>query len=516
MAAKQLADVDIAYIVQYIKNGIMKPGLTAVQEVEFKLLCEQMELVQKGESSDSDLLYHLHSPNDCYNKVVLQLYIPAQLRNEVMSMVHDDKYAGHMGWTKTYAKAMQHYYWPTMKADIQKYCASCDVCNRRKTPKHKAGLPMLSPQQELVGADNMDAIAVDVFGPLPSSGDKYTLVLVVMCMRTRWVELYPLKQQTSEIIANILVKQWMMRYGIPQRILTDKGAPFESHLTKEICKLLGIDKRRTAGYHPQTNGMVERFNGTIIDMIAKYTQDEHKAWSKCLPYVQFAYNTSVHSATGYTPYRMLFGREANIGNANLLASDTDAYTTNIELVRVIETNIKEAHALADMRISKEMRRRAEDNKNITSRESAPFKVGQRVWIYKPPRTYGSKVKKLLSPWMGPYTIVEQKGPVTYRVRNDETNRYVVVHATCMKLYTTNRVNVNVPEYEQKGHTHTHEHKNIHVVDNDVNTNVNVNDADAKADAYLSEGEIKCDHLGNKSSELEEGEMLESDNEVEQM
>jgi hypothetical protein len=534
MMNKQVADKEIFDIIQCIKYNLIpvkKECTTVFQADMFRSKCNEFELVKKGSNDQYELLYHVYIPTDSYHQLVLQLYIPDDSRNEVMSTLHDDKLAGHVGWTKTYAKGIQKYYWPNMKQDIQKYCASCDVCNRRKTPKHIAGLPMLSPQQELIGLDNMDAIAMDVVGPLPSSGDKYSLILVVMCMRTRWVELYPLRQQTSEIIANILVKQWMMRYGIPARILSDKGTPFESRLTKQLCILLGIDKRRTTGYRPQTNGMVERFNGTIMDMIAKYTQDEHKQWSKCLPFVQFAYNTSVHSATGYTPYRMLFGCEANIGNTNLLLHDTDSYTTNYELVTMIENNIKDAHALTDMRIHRDKDKREDKNNNITSngRHSAIYKIGQKVWIYKPPRTYGSKAKKLLSPWSGPYTIVEQKGPVTYRVQSDTTHKHTVVHASCMKLYTTNRIVNSDNEIKQE--------------ESDSESNVDDNgmipEHEDSNEQYLSDGEIIDDtdveddqsmHMVNNNipmnaeihnriptsitdnNGMEEGELSESDEE----
>jgi hypothetical protein len=125
-----------------------------------------MDLLIKGETEKYESLYHIHMPDDNYNRTVLQLYIPTLMKEEVLSILHDDKYAGHLGWTKTYAKAIQFYYWPNMKADIQKYCNSCDVCNRRKTPKHTAILPMLSPQQDLIGMNNMDAIAMDVSPPV--------------------------------------------------------------------------------------------------------------------------------------------------------------------------------------------------------------------------------------------------------------------------------------------------------------------------------------------------------------
>ena len=90
---------------------------------------------------------------------------------------------------------------------------------------------------------------------------------------------------------------------------TDQGRNFESKLIKEVCELLEIKKTRTSPYHPQSDGMVERFNRTLEAMLSKYVSDNQRDWDVHLPLVMMAYRSSVHEATTFTLYFMMFGRE---------------------------------------------------------------------------------------------------------------------------------------------------------------------------------------------------------------
>ena len=102
------------------------------------------------------------------------------------------------------------------------------------------------------------------------------------------------------------------RFGAPERIHTDQGQNFEAQLFKEMCHLFSIEKTRTMPYHPQSDGMVERMNRTIKDMLAKYVAKRQRDWDVHLPMVMMAYQSSVHSSTKYTPYYLLFGHEVRL------------------------------------------------------------------------------------------------------------------------------------------------------------------------------------------------------------
>ncbi|PIK51181.1 Retrovirus-related Pol polyprotein from transposon [Apostichopus japonicus] len=125
----------------------------------------------------------------------------------------------------------------------------------------------------------------------------------------QWVEAFPLKDQSAETVADTLVTDFVSRFGVPKQIHTDQGRNFESNLFKELCQLLGVDKTRTTPYHPQSDGMVERFNRTLEEMLAKVVDSDQKNWDKCIPLVMMAYRSSIHESTGHSPAEMMLGRE---------------------------------------------------------------------------------------------------------------------------------------------------------------------------------------------------------------
>ena len=123
-------------------------------------------------------------------------------------------------------------------------------------------------QQYNVGAP-FERIAMDVAGPFPitDNGNKY--VLVVMDYFSKWPEVYPIPNQEAKTIANVIVDNWISRFGVPMELHTDQGRNFESVVFQEVCQILGINKTRTTPLHPQSDGMVERFNGTLEEYLAK-------------------------------------------------------------------------------------------------------------------------------------------------------------------------------------------------------------------------------------------------------
>ena len=126
---------------------------------------------------------------------------------------------------------------------------------------------------------------MDIVGPLPKSCSGKQYVMVLCDYATRWPEAVPMK---SVDVAEELVTVFS-RVGIPKEILMDQGSNFTSHLLTELYRLLQVHPIRTTPYHPQTDGLVERFNKTLKSMLRRAAVDEGKDWDKLIPYLLFAY-----------------------------------------------------------------------------------------------------------------------------------------------------------------------------------------------------------------------------------
>ena len=148
-----------------------------------------------------------------------------------------------------------------------------------------------------VGAP-LERVALDILGPLPTSkrGNKY--ILIVGDYFTKWVEAYPLQDQRAEIIAMVFVQKFVSRFGVPLQLHSDQGRNFESVLFNDVCNLLGVDKTRTTALHPQSDGMVERFNRTLENQLAVFVEKHQQDWDDHVPLILLAYRSAVHEVLG--------------------------------------------------------------------------------------------------------------------------------------------------------------------------------------------------------------------------
>ena len=126
------------------------------------------------------------------------------------------------------------------------------------------------------------------------------------------MEAYPIPNQEATTVAGQLVDEFFFRFSPPEHLHLDQGQQFKSPVTAKVCKLLGVTKSHTTLYHPQCDGLVERFNRTLLAMLAMAVQDHPTEWEGHLRRLYMAYNTSVHPTTGYTPFYLMFGRQARM------------------------------------------------------------------------------------------------------------------------------------------------------------------------------------------------------------
>ena len=236
-----------------------------------------------------------------------QLVVPRSLRDTVFNDSHHTTYGGHFGITHTHSKLQLHYFWPGMSDFVRDRISACHKCVARKSPvnrHHPMGHVPVSGKFERVAMDLLDVSVIS------AKGFKY--ILVVCDYFTKYTEAYPLKDKTARSVVDALMDVWLPRYGFPLFLHSDQGKEFDNVMIHQLSELLGTVKTKTTPYHPRSDGLVERFNRTLLAMLAMFVSQEHDNWDDLLPFMMLAYNTTVHTSTGYTPHRLVFGDECNL------------------------------------------------------------------------------------------------------------------------------------------------------------------------------------------------------------
>ena len=229
--------------------------------------------------------------------------VPEQLRKKLWETAHTTPMAGHLGKKKTVTKLTTHFWWPGLCRDVTIWCRECAACQRGNSNKRARAPLMPLP----VIDQPWQRVAIDIVGPLERSrtGNKY--ILTIMDFATRYPEAVPLRKIDARTVADALC-QTFTRFGVPCELLSDRGSNFLSKVVAALLDMLKVVHVKTSPYHPQSNGMLERFHGTLKSMIQK-TCPEPKDWDQWLPYLLFAYREAPHTATGFSPFELLFGRE---------------------------------------------------------------------------------------------------------------------------------------------------------------------------------------------------------------
>lgn len=385
------------------------------------------------------------------NKETHQAIIPDQERRRVLEMCHDNQTSGHLGVTKTLAKIRQRYYWPGLQKDVYQYVTGCDKCTRRKNPSPKHRAPM-----QITGSGvPMERIATDILCELPETDRGNRHILVVSDYFTKWTEAFALPNMEAETIGRTIVEEVLVRFGIPFIIHSDQGRQYESKLFLEMCRLLGIKKTRTTPYHPKSDGMVERFNRTLLSMLSTYVQENQRDWDLHLPYILMAYRSTEHETTSFSPNMLMLGREATTPLDVMYEMPPDIKDIPAsQWVWVLRERLESAHKLVRENIQGEMLRQKRYHDTKLSWSS--FKPGEMVYVFFPTRKSGCS-PKLTSFWRGPFLIEEKLSDVLYKVACGTKVKSTVIHCDRMrkcKAQTLQRENdvdilesANSEEYE---------------------------------------------------------------------
>ena len=335
------------------------------------------------------------------------IVVPKHLTQEFISKYHDDPYSGgHLSFEKVYDKIARRHFWNGMRKEIYLYCRRCADCQSiKKAPK--TSLQALHP---ITTRFPFYHIEIDCLGPLkPSRINKYRYVVLAVDLYSRFVIGRPLRHATALEIARFLLQDIITKYGMFTVISSDRGSSFTSNIIKEFCKLLGIIRVNSTAFSPTTQGLVERNNRTLVDMIKCYINSTHNSWDQFLNELIFAHNTARNASLGISPFRMLHNYEPRLVTDSLLGDIT------VE-ERTIQEFQKETELIRD--IAKERLEKTQEAMKASFAKKHTFteyQVGDLVRVYTPTRKNNLQKKKFLKMWHGPYVITKVQSPHAYVV-----------------------------------------------------------------------------------------------------
>ena len=236
-------------------------------------------------------------------ETLLQLVLPAVQREVALRGCHNG--VGHLGLEHMLDLMHDRFFWPCMAAQAREHIRKCCPCLAFKASQPKA------PLENIVATHPLELVHLDYLCLEPGKGLDEN-VLMVTDHFTRYAQAYGTSTQSTQTTAKTLWDKCIVHHRLPEKILTDHGWNFESQLVADLCELMGMQKIWTSPYHQQTNGQCERFNSTLINMLGTLPKEKKSEWKNHIGMLVHAYNCTQNSATGFSPYYLMFGIQPHL------------------------------------------------------------------------------------------------------------------------------------------------------------------------------------------------------------
>lgn len=338
-------------------------------------------------------------------------------RRVILNDFHLLPTSGHAGIRRMSNNIKKYYFWPSMEKDIRDFVSKCEHCQ-----KQKYSINMKQPMAVTSTAhSSFEKVYLDLVGPLPKDDDNYTYILTLQCELTKFIEAYPLRNKDTVSVARSFVNNFILRYGIPRAIGTDRGTEFLSSTMKEVCQLLRIDHLTSTAYHHESLGALENTHKHLGAYLRINCGSHPTSWSEWLPYWCFSYNNTVHSETQYTPHELVFGKLCNIPSNFSSGVDPLYNLDSYPLELKYRLQVAQSDARNNLFKSK-LQRKVQYDKNINP---VSYKKGSYILLKNP------SGNKLDSIYLGPFKVLED---LDSNVKIMKNNREDIVHKNRTKLF----------------------------------------------------------------------------------
>ena len=342
------------------------------------------------------------------NLMTITITVPKELQEQIIRQHHDDPVHGHPGITRTMELIKRSYDFNNMKDKVTDFIKKCADCQKNKYNTH-ASYGEMQPME--LATRPWENITMDFITGLPESmdpatGKTYNAIFNTIDQHTKGAEFIPFRDNYTAVqLAHIFNDRVVRYHGIPKSIISDRDKLFTSNFWTTLLAAIGIKRKLSTAYHPQTDGQTERTNRTLKAYLRIYVNQRQDNWVSLLPMAQLAYNNKLSESTGQTPFFANHGRNPNLFEKTLPGPKAEAALATAEELRqtydVMHEKMKTAQEKSIIHANKK-------------RKTAPqLKKGDKVYL----RTKNLRTKRpskgLDNVKVGPFLIIDQKGPVTY-------------------------------------------------------------------------------------------------------
>ena len=406
-----------------------------------------------------------------------QIVVPTSVRSHILGFAHDGP-GGHLGISKTFYKICDKFFWPDLRKSIKDYIKTCHVC--QVVGKVNQVIPKAPLQPIVVPQEPFEKIIIDCVGPLPKTKGGNQYLLTLMCATTRYPEAIPLRNITAKTIVKKLMN-YFTSFGIPKEIQSDQGSNFTSGLFRDILRELGIKQILSSAYHPQSQGVLERWHQTFKTMLKKFCLENDLDWDEGVQYLVFALREAPQESLGFSPFEMVYGKQ--LRGPLSLVTDEWLKSPGVEQVVTAEKymeNLK--NVLSNVRkIARENLDKAQlamkENYDQTKVKARKFQKGDLVLAYFP--IVGSPLQ---SKFHGPYKVLRNVNNNTYVIEiQDRKKKTQLIHINLLKKYHPRN---SETDYGDK-----------------VNVNLNINVLDKSEQQDVINEIVTTNMLGENSSIL---------------
>jgi hypothetical protein len=350
-----------------------------------------------------------------------------EVRQQILNEAHLSRYSIHPRSTKMCQDLKQHYWWTKMKIEIVRYVAKCDTCRRVKAIHMKA----IGPLQSLsIPTWKWEDISMDFIVGLPRTAKGFDSIWVIIDRLTKIAHFLPVKTDHPVVVyAQLYIARILSLHGVPKTIVSDRGPRFASKFWSELHKSLGTKLLHSLAYHPQTSGQTKRVNQILEDMLRACVLEFPQKWDDCLPLAEFSYNNSYQESIKMAPFEALYGRRCR--TPLNWSEPREWWFFRPDLVKETEEKVQ--------RIRHHLKEAQARQKNYADKRRRPLVFQAKDYVYlkvspmKGVNWFGVK-GKLVPLYIGPFSILDQCGPLAYRLQLPESLSVIhnVFHVSQLK------------------------------------------------------------------------------------